>query len=316
MKQVILDTNDLCVAEEVVSAFFGRIRMTTQERGVPARARMVRSFIGTSSVDAAEFGYTFDFTMAPPDKILLARIHSGAMELASKHGPPEVYGPGRVGAIGTLEGEPFRGTCHRGRWDVVLIDSAYLRQVAAPRDDAPVKLTGSTPVSAAANAHLTAAIDYVRDAIAANPEAAHNPLIAGAAQRHLAASILATFPNTARTEAAVADRRDTTTDLVRRAVAFIDDNAQRDVSLTDIAEAIRVSPRAVQYMFRKHRDCTPMQYLRQTRLQYAHLDLIGGDPSVTSVRTVAQRWGFAHLGRFAASYRVVYGQSPHATLRG
>lgn len=315
MKHVLLDTDDLCVAEETVSAFFGPIRMEAQERGTAARARMMRSFVGSTSVDAAEFRYSFGYTMAPPDKILLTRIHSGAMELQTEHGPPEFFGPGRVGACGSLGGEPLRGTCHRGRWDTFLLDGAFLGHVAESRDDRPIRLASSVPVSEAANRHLVTALDYVRDAVANDPEIAGNPLTAGAAQRHLAACILTTFPNTAKIEVSVSDRRDSTPELVRRAIGFIDDNAQKDVSLTDIAEAVHISPRAVQYMFRKHRDCTPMQYLRQVRLQYAHLDLVGGDPTSTSVRTIAHRWGFAHLGRFAASYRLVYGQSPHATLR-
>ena len=29
----------------------------------------------------------------------------------------------------------------------------------------------------------------------------------------------------------------------------------------------------------------------------------------------AQRWGFAHTGRFAVLYRHAYVQSPHATLK-
>src|ERR1700720_1487345 len=34
----------------------------------------------------------------------------------------------------------------------------------------------------------------------------------------------------------------------------------------------------------------------------------------TTVSEIAQRWGFAHTGRFAVLYRQTYGQSPHATL--
>jgi AraC-like DNA-binding protein len=131
----------------------------------------------------------------------------------------------------------------------------------------------------------------------------------------LAASVLATYPNTAHADTTSDHRRDSSEVLLRRATAFIDENAQTDISLNDIADALKVSPRAVQYMFRKHRDCTPMQYARRVRLQYAHLDLLGGDPTSTTVSEVARRWGFAHLGRFAASYRMAYGQSPHATLR-
>lgn len=312
MKQVLLDTDDLCVAEDVVSAFFGRIRMSVRERGAPTRARMVRSFVGSTSVDVADFGYSFDFTMTPPDKILLARVHSGSMVL--KAAPPELFGPGTVGAFGALHGDPFSGTCHRGHWDTFMVDNALLGQVATTRDDAPIRLTGSSPVSDAANQQLRAAMDYVRGAVAANADMAANPLIAGTAQRHLAACILAAYPNTAQTESSSVDRHDSAEPLLRKAISFIEDNAHRDISLRDIAEAVHVTPRAVQYMFRKHRDRTPMQYLRELRLHYAHLDLVAGNPSTISVRTAATRWGFAHMGRFAANYRQIYGQPPQTTL--
>jgi transcriptional regulator GlxA family with amidase domain len=69
-------------------------------------------------------------------------------------------------------------------------------------------------------------------------------------------------------------------------------------------------------MFRRHLDCTPMQYVRTVRLNHAHRDLQAGNRMTVTVAGIARRWGFAHTGRFAASYRSAYGQSPHATLRG
>lgn len=315
MKSVLLDTDDLEVAEEVVSAVFGPIRMDAHDTGQPTRACMLRTLVGSTSVDEVEFGFSFRFTMTPPDKVLLTRIHSGAMERETTDGPTELFGPGTVGAIGAGDDDPVRGACYRGRWDTYLIDYKYLNQVAASEDGGDVRLTGSVPVSAAANRHLVAAMDYFRDNIASTVDTAHNPLIAGTAQRHLAASILATYPNTAHADTSLEHRGDSTEVLLRRAIAFIDENAQKDISLSDVAEAVSVSPRAVQYMFRRHRDCTPMQYARRIRLQYAHLDLLGGDPTSTTVGEIARRWGFAHLGRFAASYRMAYGRSPHATLR-
>jgi AraC-like DNA-binding protein len=315
MKSVLLDTDDLQVAEEVVSTFFGPIRMDAEDTDKPKRACMLRSLVGSTSVDEAEFDFSFRFTMTPPDKVLLARIHSGAMERDTPHGTPEFFGPDTVAAFGEPESDPITGNCHRGRWDALLLDFKYLKQVAPSTDGDVVRLIGSVPVSEAANRHLVSAIDYFRDSVAANPLAAGSKLIAGPAQRYLAASVLATYPNTADADTANEHRRDSSEVLLRRATSFIDENAQTDISLNDIADALKVSPRAVQYMFRKHRDCTPMQYARRVRLQHAHLDLVGGDPTSTTVSEVARRWGFAHLGRFAATYRMAYGQSPHATLR-
>lgn len=102
--------------------------------------------------------------------------------------------------------------------------------------------------------------------------------------------------------------------LLRRAIAYIDDNAHSDISLADVADTVYVTPRALQYMFRKHRDCTPMDYVRRVRLHHARLELVAGDRVSTSVGEVARRWGFAHLGRFATRCHAEYGEHPHETL--
>lgn len=58
---------------------------------------------------------------------------------------------------------------------------------------------------------------------------------------------------------------------------------------------------------------SPMAYLRQVRLARAHEDARRG--GVRSVAEVAHRWGFSHLGRFAAAYAARYGAVPSETLR-
>jgi AraC-like DNA-binding protein len=61
-----------------------------------------------------------------------------------------------------------------------------------------------------------------------------------------------------------------------------------------------------------------MAYLRSVRLAHAHADLvrIADTGSQTTVTEVALRWGFTHLGRFAALYRQTYGRPPSSTRQG
>ncbi|MEV7178988.1 helix-turn-helix domain-containing protein [Kitasatospora sp. NPDC093679] len=104
-------------------------------------------------------------------------------------------------------------------------------------------------------------------------------------------------------------------DPVRRAVAFMESHAADDIVLADIAAAAFVTPRALQYAFRRHLDTTPLTHLRRVRLDAAHRDLLAADPVTATVTEIAARWGFAHLGRFAAFYREVYRAAPRTTLR-
>jgi transcriptional regulator GlxA family with amidase domain len=87
------------------------------------------------------------------------------------------------------------------------------------------------------------------------------------------------------------------------------------ITIADIASEVGLSIRALQRGFVRYFGVSPSQYLRTERLRRAHADLAAGDPATTSVADVAARWGFAHLGRFAAQYRQEYQRSPSATLR-
>ncbi|WP_445188007.1 helix-turn-helix domain-containing protein [Pseudonocardia sp. Cha107L01] len=200
----------------------------------------------------------------------------------------------------------------------IMLDLGVLAQVAATsssRAPGPVRFTGYQPVSPAAAAHWRNTTRYLGELLA-NPEAAAQPLIRGNGARLLAATALATFPNTAVIAPSGRDRSDATSATVRRAVAFIEQHADADISLADIAAAANVSHRAVQFAFRRHRDTTPVAYLRAVRLDHVHRELLAADPGGgDTVAQIAARWGFYNHSRFAAHYRHTFGVSPHHTLR-
>jgi AraC-like DNA-binding protein len=318
MSTVLLDTGDLGEAEEILSAAFGRLRIGSRPREGPARTRMRRTVVGSLSVDDLDFSYDMSLEMGPPEKITLCRIHSGAIAAQLPQQQPQSFRAGDVAAFGVVSGLPVTGGVYRARYDALSIEWSLLSEVAAGPPVCsvePVRLTGSAPVSAGAGQYLADAIEYVIRGVATNPAAAQSPLVVGAVRRYVAASMLATFPNSALLEPTIEDRHDSTPVLLRRAMTFIDDNAHTDISVSEIAAAIYVTPRALQYMFRRHRDCTPMEYVRRVRLHHAHLDLVAGSRASITVAGIARRWGFGHIGRFALAYRQAYGQSPRVTLR-
>jgi AraC-like DNA-binding protein len=102
---------------------------------------------------------------------------------------------------------------------------------------------------------------------------------------------------------------------IRRVVDAIQGEPERAVTVTDLARIAGMSVRSLQEGFRRHLGCAPMTYLQQVRLGRAHDDLRISDPMRVTVAAVAHRWGFAHLGRFASTYRVRFGESPSETLR-
>jgi AraC-like DNA-binding protein len=101
---------------------------------------------------------------------------------------------------------------------------------------------------------------------------------------------------------------------LRDVLDYIEAHLHLMITVTDIAGAIGVTPRALQHGFRRYFNCTPMEYVQQRRLDKVRGELQVGGPGVR-VKDVALRWGFFHLGRFAAAYEARFGERPSQTLR-
>lgn len=100
---------------------------------------------------------------------------------------------------------------------------------------------------------------------------------------------------------------------VRRVEEFIEANAHLPIRLETLVEISGVSATALFDGFRSFRQTTPMAALRDFRMQRAHEDIESGAAG-DSVTSIATRWGFYHLGRFAADYKKRFGRSPSEAL--
>jgi AraC-like DNA-binding protein len=142
-----------------------------------------------------------------------------------------------------------------------------------------------------------------------------NPLIRTQVLRLTVATMLETFPNSVSTVDPV-EAGFVPPATVRRAIAYIDQYAGEDIGLADIAAAAGLGPRALQTAFRRYKGSTPLAHLRAVRLQRANAELREADPNgQVTVQSVAYRWGFGNLGRFADEHRKAFGVSPSQVLR-
>jgi len=62
----------------------------------------------------------------------------------------------------------------------------------------------------------------------------------------------------------------------------------------------------------RYRNMTPMEHLRNVRLDRARDLLMSGNVQVADA---ASDCGFSHQGRFASRYRARFGESPSITLK-
>ncbi|NMG67816.1 helix-turn-helix domain-containing protein [Azoarcus indigens] len=100
---------------------------------------------------------------------------------------------------------------------------------------------------------------------------------------------------------------------VQRAVDYIHAHASDAISVGDIARSACVSVRALEEGFRRHCGSSPLNYLRDVRLERVRAALQVAGPEGDSVTDIAHRYGFYHLGRFSAYYKSRFGETPSQT---
>lgn len=102
--------------------------------------------------------------------------------------------------------------------------------------------------------------------------------------------------------------------IVRVAEEYLKAHASEPVKISDLLEICGCSRRALFLAFQRHREYTPKQFLQYVRLESARTRLLQAKPH-ESVTSIAYACGFFNPGRFAASYRHRFGESPSETLK-
>ena len=278
--------------------------------------RLRQDRIGPVTMDQTTFDTELDVDVGPVGKLVFGHVGNGAVGFRTAgaehwHSNGGVYLAAQPEHLRTTM---VRGGVHRQ----AVIDLALPGQVAGTepgRTERPVRFTGYEAFSSSAARTWRRTYAYARDIVDDLPGTAGYELVVGNVARLLVATALATFPNNALADPTIEDRHDGHAATLHRAVSFIDDNAHRDITIADVAEAAYVTIRAVQHAFQRHMGTTPTAYLRRVRLDHAHRELVAADPAEQTVTGIAYRWGFPSPSRFAVYYRDVYGVPPGHTLR-
>lgn len=141
---------------------------------------------------------------------------------------------------------------------------------------------------------------------------AHNSLFLPQLEQTLLTGLLQYHPHNysaalQRKEGMLGDRQ------VYLAQEFMKANLQKSISLGDIASAIGVSGRSLQRSFAKYCGCSPIQFLRQARLDALHQELSEGIP-LLGISDLMFKYQFSHLGRCSQSYYQRFGELPSETV--
>jgi transcriptional regulator GlxA family with amidase domain len=101
---------------------------------------------------------------------------------------------------------------------------------------------------------------------------------------------------------------------LREAREFIRSSARGPIRLEDVSEALGMSARGVEILFRSSLGVGPTAYIRHQRLHAVRRALLTVKPGPGVIKETAMQWGFWHMGHFSKNYRQLFGESPLETL--
>jgi AraC-like DNA-binding protein len=144
----------------------------------------------------------------------------------------------------------------------------------------------------------------------------HDGIGIGPLEEFCMSSLLMIQPSTYREQLIRSNTSTPGRRAVRQALDYIEQHLSEPLTMAGIATFVGVSVRTIQQGFRDELGVSPMEYLRERRLERVREELVdatAGDG--VTVTAVAERWGFNHLGSFAVMYRKRWGESPSQTLQ-
>lgn len=101
--------------------------------------------------------------------------------------------------------------------------------------------------------------------------------------------------------------------IMRRFAQWLEANGDQPAHLLKVCADLGVPVRTLTLCCQEYLGMSPIRYLWLRRMTLARTALLRAEPS-TTITTVALNFGFVQLGRFAVSYRSLFGESPSTTL--
>ncbi len=198
---------------------------------------------------------------------------------------------------------------------MVQIDADFLNHVAETEVGAPlpgpVRFDPKVVLTGGGQRLLSLSLAAARAIDAGRIQPAQHDLKLLALERQLAVTMLETQPSNVSHLLSSALPQAATLHL-RRAIAYIHEQAHENITLQDIATAAGIHHRTLQTAFRDRVGLTPIAYLRDVRLDKARFHLMHRQ-NRARVCEVAYDCGYSHLGRFSKEYRARFGHAPSET---
>ena len=177
----------------------------------------------------------------------------------------------------------------------------------------PILFDLSFDLLGAAGRNLLSAVHFLRHELDRPGGLADSPLARDQLESFVMTQVLLAIPNQYTDELRTPTRPAHRT-RIKRVIDLIDSHPESALGIAELTKVAGVSARSLQSGFREALGMAPLAYVRKVRLDRVREELLAsaGQRSVTDV---ALHWGFSHLSRFAAQYKLQFGETPSSTVQ-
>ena len=202
----------------------------------------------------------------------------------------------------------------------VAISEALIGQICKEQDLPELEKKLNNPVSFTINPHyyqkLQRKIYTIIQSVSKNPICLNNAGMRTEIENEIPKLLLKTLASShLRTRRPLSGKGEFAIKKVSDYIAEFEKEIHDPITVSDLCKIIGVSERTLQYAFREQFGISPKTYLQARRLNAVRKELRIADPSSLNVNEVVHRWGFWHMGQFAADYKNLFGELPSETLQ-
>lgn len=301
------------VAQELADHTIHWKRGTVDAAMYKGRVRRLEAYV-------LRYGAEVEITPRPFEDFMLVHMSlRGAAEVQADGQHIEVA-EGRAALIAPRHSIQLRW--HAGTEQLILkVPHALIHEVHARHDDAPLDLHSGGLIPSALTPQWDCMLQAVLGVMRLPSDASLSALWLDELERNVALFALAHQPAHAAAASplapvgiALADDRAGMSEEARRvdvALHFMKERMSAPLSLADITTAAGVSVRTLNSLSHRHLGATPMEVLRNLRLDAVRQKLrLNPQAGVTETALEA---GFGNLGRFASYYLERFGELPRQT---
>jgi AraC-like DNA-binding protein len=308
----VLSSTDLDEAQSLLSQAYLPATFTSPVRAPCLDVRLNLIKIGRVTAGYLRFGDAMRIRTSEAVNYHLDIPTAGSSAMRSGLDPP-VYATTSTAAVFMPE-RPADLDCDRDCAQICLMfptDELHMELenlLGAPACD-PLEFTRPMDLTTPAGATVVETLHLIDLASAPKSCLLDHPLAALRLEQVLMLTLLLTQPNNYTAALRKTPKTPGLTPIAA-AIELIRSRPEHPWTVGTLAAEVAVSVRSLQAGFARTVGQSPMRYLRQVRLERVRDELAQAEPGATTITQTATRWGFTHLGRFAAEYRRTFGELP------